>query len=281
VHTDLAAATIDLVLGVVVLIIDVQDDIAASEGVNDLSEILGLAILNVGNGDLRSVEAVASALARSIDEQEGFVVELFGIVDEIDLELEWSAFSAHELSSTATGLLLALEELLAFLLTVLADGEDVVGVLTFTAGHDLSELHLLLDEDTVSAVESVETLLLLVWALSLLRDGWLRLRIAWLLESRLRLSITRLSHWLLVTGLLVLLLGWVLGLRLILRLLILGLGLLILRLRLLVLRLRLNITRLSHWLLVTGLLVLRLGLLVLGLGLLVAGVVSGNGDDDV
>jgi hypothetical protein len=74
--------------------------------------------------------------------------------------LERSAFSAHALLGEAAGFFLTLEELLSLLVSVLAHGEDVVGVSLFTASHSFEDIDLLLDEDTVSLRKSVKTLLL-------------------------------------------------------------------------------------------------------------------------
>jgi len=94
VHTDLAAATFDVVSKVVVFVIDFVDDVAACPGVSDLSEVFFLSVFNVGNGDFGSVAAVAGAFAWSVNEEERFVIEFFIIVVEVDLQLERSAFTA-------------------------------------------------------------------------------------------------------------------------------------------------------------------------------------------
>jgi len=66
-HTDLAAASFNLVLQGVVLIVDLVDDIAASPRVSDLSNKDALTIFNMSDTEFRSVEAVASALAGSVE----------------------------------------------------------------------------------------------------------------------------------------------------------------------------------------------------------------------
>jgi len=100
VHTDLAAATFDVVSQVVVFIIDFVDDIAACPRVSDLSDVFVLSVFNVGNGDFGSVTAVAGTFAWSVNEEERFVIEFLIIIVEVDLQLEWSAFTAEALSST-------------------------------------------------------------------------------------------------------------------------------------------------------------------------------------
>jgi len=66
-HTDLEAATINDVFQVVVLVIDFVDDVEAGPWVSDLTNVLVLAILNISNGHFRSVAAVESALAWSVE----------------------------------------------------------------------------------------------------------------------------------------------------------------------------------------------------------------------
>jgi len=100
VHTDLAAASFNVVSQVVVFVIDFVDDVAACPRVSDLSDVFVLSVFNVGNGDFGSVTAVAGAFAWSVDEEERFVIEFLIIIVEVDLQLEWSAFTAQTLSST-------------------------------------------------------------------------------------------------------------------------------------------------------------------------------------
>jgi len=66
VHTDLAAATINFVFDVSVLVMNVKNDVAAVEGVSDLSDVFILSVFNISDGNFRSVEAVACAFARSV-----------------------------------------------------------------------------------------------------------------------------------------------------------------------------------------------------------------------
>jgi len=73
--------------------------------------------------------------------------------------LERSAVTAHALLGAETGFFLCLEELLAFLFTILAQWEDVVSVVLFTSGEGFEEFELLLDEDTTSFSKSIETFL--------------------------------------------------------------------------------------------------------------------------
>jgi hypothetical protein len=120
VETNLEAASIDDVLQVVILVIDLIDDVEAGPWVSDLTNILTLAIFNISHGHFGSVEAVASALAWSVEQQERFVVEFLTVVFEVDLHLEGSAVTAHALLSTEAGLFLALEDLLALLVAILA-----------------------------------------------------------------------------------------------------------------------------------------------------------------
>jgi len=188
VHTDLAAATVDLVLNVLVLVADIQNNVTASEGVSNLAEILTLTIFNQSNRDFGSVTTVEGTGAWSVDQEERFGIEFFIIIFKSNLELEGSALTAQELSRTAAGLFLALEELLSLLVTILGDGVNIVSVFTFTASQDFSEFHLLLNEDTISTLKSIETLLLLLRRSLLLRITGLGLRIARLLEAWLRIS---------------------------------------------------------------------------------------------
>jgi len=138
VHTDLAAATVDLVLNVLVLVADIQNNVTASEGVSNLAEILTLTIFNQSNRDFGSVTTVEGTGAWSVDQEERFGIEFFIIIFKSNLELEGSALTAQELSRTAAGLFLALEELLSLLVTILGDGVNIVSVFTFTASQDFS-----------------------------------------------------------------------------------------------------------------------------------------------
>jgi hypothetical protein len=196
VHTDLHAASVNVVLNVVILIVDVQNQIAAVEGISNLSKILALAILNPSNRDFGSVTAIEGTGAWSVNQEERTIIEFLIIIFEIDLELERSAFTAQELSFAAARFFLALEELLAFLITVLANGINIVSVFTLTAGHSFHKFHLLLDEDTISSIESIETLHLLLRG-SMLLESWLLE--SWLLESWLETWL--LESWLLETWL--------------------------------------------------------------------------------
>jgi len=171
-HTDLHAATVDDVLQVVVLVVDLVDDIAACPWVNDLTNILILAIFNVSDSHFGSVEAVEGALARSVNEQEWFIVKFFSIILKVDLEGERLAVRGHALLGTETGFFLSLEEFFSLLFTILAQGEDLVGVVLVTTSEGFSKIELLLDEDTISGVESFETLLgLLDWG-DLISTWW-------------------------------------------------------------------------------------------------------------
>jgi len=67
VHTNLAAATINFVLDVTILVVDVKNNVTAVEGVGDLSEVFALSVFNVSHCDFRSVEAIACAFARSVE----------------------------------------------------------------------------------------------------------------------------------------------------------------------------------------------------------------------
>jgi hypothetical protein len=177
VHTDLEAATITNELQVVILVIDFIDNIETSPWVLDLSDVLIFTIFNIGDSHFRSVEAVASALAWSVNEQEWFIVEFFIIILEVDLDLERLAIRSHTLLSTEAGFFLGLEELLSLLFTVLAQWEDIVGVVLVTAGEGFHKVELLLDEDTISSSKSVEALLELLFGGHLLRLSILLRRI--------------------------------------------------------------------------------------------------------
>jgi hypothetical protein len=120
VETELEATGFDLVLQVVILVVDFVDDVAACPWVSDLSDVLTLAVFNIGDGQFRSVTAEESALAWSVEHQERFVIEGFTVVFEVNLELERSAVTSHALLGEAAGLFLGLEELLALLVTILA-----------------------------------------------------------------------------------------------------------------------------------------------------------------
>jgi len=214
VETDLEAAGLNDVLQVVVLVKDLVDDVEAGPWVSDLTNVLVLSILNPSDGHFGSVEAVASAFAWSVEQQEGLVVEFFTLVFEVDLHLERSAVTAHALLGAETGLFLALEELLSLLFTVLAQWEDVVSVILFTTREHFSKVELLLNEDTVSLSKSVETLLELLFGRSLngvwagVSWGELLRRISsrWVLLRRVS------SRWVLLRWVLLgrILLGWVL-----------------------------------------------------------------------
>jgi hypothetical protein len=279
VHTALAAASVNLVFNVVVLVVDVQNNVAACEGVSNLSEVFVLAIFDVGNGDFGSITAVEGTGAGSVNQEERLVVEFLAVVFETDLELEWSAFTTQALSGAAARLFLALEELLSFLITIFADWVNIVGVFTFTASYHFSQFQLLLDEDTVSGIESIETLFLLFGGSVLLRIAWLGLWVAGLLEAWLTIWLRLgLSIWLLLritrlavrlrlglTKRLGLAILWLHGLA------VLGLhGLYILWLHGLNVRLRLAVLwlhRLTVWLLLNiTRLAIRLGLLLLVTG---------------
>jgi len=78
---------------------------------------------------------------------------------KVDLDLERSAISSQTLLGTEAGFFLGLEELLSLLFTILAQWEDVIGVVLITTGEGFHKVELLLDEDTISSSESVETLL--------------------------------------------------------------------------------------------------------------------------
>jgi len=67
VHTDLAAAGFDLVLNVAILVKDFVADVEALIEILDFTEVVALSVFNVGNSQFRSVEAVASALAVSVE----------------------------------------------------------------------------------------------------------------------------------------------------------------------------------------------------------------------
>jgi len=67
VHTDLAAASVDLVSEFIVFIITVDLEIHAVEGILDLAEVVASSVLNPRNINFGSIEAVASTLARSFD----------------------------------------------------------------------------------------------------------------------------------------------------------------------------------------------------------------------
>jgi len=67
------------------------------------------------------------------------------------------------LLGTETGFFLALKDFLALLVTILAQREDVVGVVLFTSRESFEEFELLLDEDTTSGFESFETFLSLLF----------------------------------------------------------------------------------------------------------------------
>jgi len=77
---------------------------------------------------------------------------------KIDLDLERSAISSHTLLGTEAGFFLGLEEFLSLLFTILAQWEDIIGVVLVTTSEGLSKVELLLDEDTISSSKSVETL---------------------------------------------------------------------------------------------------------------------------
>jgi len=66
-HTNLEAASINEELQVVILVVDLVDDVEAGPWVSDLTNVLILSILNPGDGHFRSVEAVASAFAWSVE----------------------------------------------------------------------------------------------------------------------------------------------------------------------------------------------------------------------
>jgi len=74
VHTALAAASVNLPDEVVILVINVQSNIGTVPRVSNLSEVLALAIFNVGDSDFGSVAAVAGTFARSVKQQEGFSI---------------------------------------------------------------------------------------------------------------------------------------------------------------------------------------------------------------
>jgi hypothetical protein len=215
VHTDLEAASINDVFQVVVLVIDFVDDVEAGPWVSDLANVLTLSIFNPSNGHFGSVEAVASALARSVEQQERFVVEFLTVVFEVDLELERSAVTAHALLGAETGFFLALEELLAFLFTILAQWEHIVGVVLFTTREHFHKVELLLDEDTASFSKSVETLLCLLFRGGLRRvaSWWVSILLWWVASWWVLLG------WVLLWGILLwgILLGWVLLGRVLLR----------------------------------------------------------------
>jgi hypothetical protein len=83
---------------------------------------------------------------------------------KVDLEGEGLAVRGHALLGTETGFFLSLEEALSLLFTVLAQWEDVVGVVLVTTSEGFSKIEFLLDEDTISGFESFVTLLwLLDW----------------------------------------------------------------------------------------------------------------------
>jgi hypothetical protein len=159
VHTDLHAAAFNDVLQVVVLVVDLIDDVAACPRVLDLSDVLVLAIFDIRDEHFGSVQAGISALAWSVNEQEWFVVEFFIVVLEVDLDLERLAVRGEALLGAEAGFFLGLEELLSLLFTILAQWEDIVGVVLVTTGEGLHKVELLLDEDTISSSKSVETLL--------------------------------------------------------------------------------------------------------------------------
>jgi hypothetical protein len=140
------------------------DDVETSPWVLDLSDEFALAIFNEGNSHFRSVEAVVSALAWSVEQQEWFVVEFFTVITKVDLDLEGSAVTTHALLGTEAGFFLGLEEFLSLLFTILAQWENVIGVVLITTSEGFSKIELLLDEDTISGGESFVTLLwLLDW----------------------------------------------------------------------------------------------------------------------
>jgi hypothetical protein len=169
-HTDLETTGFNDIFQVVVLVIKFIDNVEASPDILDLSNVLILAIFDVVNHHFRSVEAVESTLAWSVNIQEWFVVKLFSVIFKIDLDLERLAIRGHTLLGTEAGFFLGLEEFLSLLFTILAQWENIVGVVLITTSEGFSKIELLLDEDTVSGGESFVTLLwLLDWGSHLLR----------------------------------------------------------------------------------------------------------------
>jgi len=67
VHGDLATAGFDLVLHVVVLVVDFVKDVEALITILDLSDVFVLSVFDHSDSHFRSVEAVASALAWSVE----------------------------------------------------------------------------------------------------------------------------------------------------------------------------------------------------------------------
>jgi len=63
----LEAASLNDILQVVVLVVDLVNDVEAGPWVSDLTNVLILSILNPGDGHFGSVEAVASAFAWSVE----------------------------------------------------------------------------------------------------------------------------------------------------------------------------------------------------------------------
>jgi len=186
-HTDLETTGFNDIFQGVVLVIKFIDNVEASPDILDLSNVLILAIFDVVNHHFRSVEAVESALAWSVNIQEWFVVEFFSVVFKIDLDLERLAIRGHTLLGTEAGFFLGLEEFLSLLFTILAQGENVIGVVLVTTSEGFSKIELLLDEDTVSGGESLITLLwLLDWGSHLLRRILRRVSLWWVLGVLLR-----------------------------------------------------------------------------------------------
>jgi hypothetical protein len=164
----LQAASFDVVFKYVVGIEDIKLNIAACPWVNDLSEISVLSVFNAADLDFRSVAAVESALAGSVDIKEVFVIEFFIIVFKLNLNNKRSAVTGHTLSSTESRFFLSLEQTGTLLFTILTQRIDFKLTTSFTARHSFHQVENLLDEDAIS-FESLPTLLLNGRLLHLLR----------------------------------------------------------------------------------------------------------------
>jgi len=105
-ETELAAAGFNLVLKDVLIVENIKYDIAASPWVNDLSDIDILSILNTVNSDFRSVEAKERTFARSVDQEEWFIIKFFRIIMKLDFHDERSTVSRHALLFATAGFFL-------------------------------------------------------------------------------------------------------------------------------------------------------------------------------